>query len=118
MRRGWTVTSGVLAALLLGAGPALAFQETPVPPAPEGVQIAPEIKAPTFELQTPTPGTAQAPKESGSKLFGFSLLPKLDFGLELLYSEQPMELQQGTPPQDSLSEDSDLSVLGKVKRHF
>jgi hypothetical protein len=41
----------------------------------------------------------------------------MNFGLELLYSEpqpQSMELQQGTLPDD----DDDLTVLGKVKRHF
>jgi hypothetical protein len=48
-------------------------------------------------------------------VFGFNLLPKLDFGLELLYSQQPMEIQQGTPlPEDN----EDVTVLGKVKRHF
>ena len=48
-------------------------------------------------------------------MFGFNVLPKMDFGLELLYSQQPMQLQQTTP----LSEDNeDLTVLGKVKRHF
>ena len=48
-------------------------------------------------------------------MFGFNILPKMDFGLELLYSQQPMELQQATPlPEDN----EDLTVLGKVKRHF
>ena len=48
-------------------------------------------------------------------MLGFNFLPKMDFGLELLYSQQPMELQQVTPlPEDN----EDLTVLGKVKRHF
>ena len=48
-------------------------------------------------------------------MLGFSILPKMDFGLELLYSQQPMELQQATPLQE---DNEDLTVLGKVKRHF
>ena len=70
-----------------------------------------------MQLQTPSTGPAavQSAEKSGAKLFGFNLLPKMDFGLELLYSQQPMELQQATPlPEDN----EDLTVLGKVKRHF
>ena len=48
-------------------------------------------------------------------MFGVNILPKMDFGLELLYSQQPAELQQVTPlPED----DEDLTVFGKVRRHF
>lgn len=119
MRRAWTVAAA-MTALVIGVGPALAFQETPEPPPAEAVQALPEIVGPTLNLQSPPTGPApvQAPKKTGGQVFGFSVLPKLDFGLELLYSEQPMALQQGSLPQDLLPEDSDLSVLGKVKRHF
>jgi hypothetical protein len=48
------------------------------------VQVTPETKAPVAELQSPAPGSAPGLEKSGAKLFGFSLLPKLDFGLELL----------------------------------
>ena len=59
--------------------------------------------------------TAQPTEKRGAKLFGFNILPRLDFGLELLYSQQPIELQQATPlPEDN----EDLTVLGKVKRRF
>jgi hypothetical protein len=111
------VAAGIIAALLVGAGPALAFQETPEAP-PEVLSVAPDIADdPAMQLQTPAtgPASAQAPEKRGAKVFGFNLLPKLDFGLELLYSQQPMEIQQGTPlPEDN----EDLTVLGKVKRHF
>jgi hypothetical protein len=111
------VAAGIIAALLVGAGPALAFQETPEAP-PEVLSVAPDISDdPAMQLQTPAtgPASAQVPEKRGAKVFGFNLLPKLDFGLELLYSQQPMEIQQGTPlPEDN----EDLTVLGKVKRHF
>jgi hypothetical protein len=108
---------GVTAALLIWAAPAFAFEETKEA-APEVLQLAPEAKDPAMQLQTQTPatGTVQAPEKSvGAKIFGFSILPKLDFGLELLYSEpQAADLQQVTPPEDN----EDLTVFGKVKRQF
>jgi hypothetical protein len=110
------LAAGVIAALLVGAGPALAFQETPEAP-PEALSVAPDAsKDPAVQMQTPATGSASQPAEkSGAKVLGFNILPKMDFGLELLYSQQPMELQQATP----LAEDNeDLTVLGKVKRHF
>ena len=111
------LATGVIAALLVGAGPALAFQETPEAP-PEVSSVAPDAsKNPAVQMQTPAPGpsSAQPAEKSAAKVLGFNILPKMDFGLELLYSQQPMELQQVTPlPEDN----EDLTVLGKVKRHF
>jgi len=111
------LAAGVIAALLVGAGPALAFQETPEAP-PEALSVAPGVNGdPSMQMQTPAtgPASAQPAEKKGAKVFGFNVLPKLDFGLELLYSQQPMELQQATPlPEDN----EDLTVLGKVKRHF
>ena len=111
------LAAGVIAALLVGAGPALAFQETPEAP-PEILSITPDPgKDPAMQMQTPAtaPAGAQHAEKSGAKVFGFNILPKMDFGLELLYSQQPMELQQATPLQE---DNEDLTVLGKVKRHF
>jgi len=111
------LSGGVMATMLLGAGPALAFEETNEAP-PAVLQVVPDAKDPAMQLQTPAPTQAQArtTEKSGTKLFGFSILPKLDFGLELLYSEpQAIDLQQGTPTNEG---NDDLTVLGKVKRHF
>jgi hypothetical protein len=92
--------AGVVAAFSLGTGPALAFQET--------------------ALQLGTPGTAAAAPQAdnkGVKVFGYTILPKLNFGLELLYGQeqQQMDLQQGSILED---ENQDVTVLGKVKRRF
>ena len=111
------LAAGVTAALLVGSGPALAFQETPEA-SPEILSVAPDAsKGPAMQMQTPAtaPASAQPAEKSGAKVLGFSILPKMDFGLELLYSQQPMELQQATPLQE---DNEDLTVLGKVKRHF
>ena len=113
--RNRALAAGVIAALSIGAPPAFAFQETPEAP-PENLQLAPEAKDPAVQLQTPAAGATHAPdKSGGAKVFGFSILPKMDFGLELLYSApHAADLQQVTP----LEENEDLTVLGKVQRHF
>jgi hypothetical protein len=115
--RNSALAAGVIATLFLGAGPAFAFQETSEAP-PEILSVAPDVNDDSsLQLQTPAtgPASAQPTEKRGAKLFGFNILPRLDFGLELLYSQQPIELQQATPlPEDN----EDLTVLGKVKRHF
>ena len=111
------LAAGVITALLVGAGPALGFQETPEAP-PEILSVTPDSsKDRAMQMQTPAagPAAAQPAEKSGAKVFGFNILPKMDFGLELLYSQQPMELQQATPLQE---DNEELTVLGKVKRHF
>jgi len=109
--------AGFVAAFSLGTGPALAFQETPAPP-PEATQGTSQANPPA--LQVGTPGTAAAQPDAGSgglKMFGYTIMPKLNFGLELLYGQeqQQMDLQQGSILED---ENQDVTVLGKVKRRF
>lgn len=110
--------AGLMAVLCFGSAQAFAFQqETPPPPAetPEAAS-----QAPALELGTPG-GASAAPKagQGGIKLFGHTFLPKLDFGLDVLYGEgqqqQQLELQQGPTV---LDENGDVTVLGKVKRRF
>jgi hypothetical protein len=111
------LSAGIVATLVLGAEPVLAFEETTEAP-PGALQVAPDAKDPAMQLQTPTPAQPPVPstEKSGTKLFGFSLLPKLDFGLELLYGEpRAMGLEQGGPSEDK---NDDLTVLGKIKRQF
>jgi hypothetical protein len=115
MRKPLAVLTGVTALLL--AGPASAFEQTPDAPPPAAAQAAPPAKPPTAQLATSAAGVAQpAPAPSGAKVFGFGILPKLNFGLELLYGDkqqQDLELQQGALP-----DDNDVTVLGKFKRQF
>ena len=110
--------AGLLAALSFGSTPAFAFEETPAPPPAEAAQAAPEAHA----LQLGTPGgalTAPKPDSGGLKLFGYTVLPKLNFGLDVLYGQDQQQLQLGgTDNLDSLDENGDVSVLGKVKRRF
>jgi hypothetical protein len=95
---------------LSAEAPAFAFQEISVPPAAPG-----EPPPPALAIGNPAI-PAEAPEHDEMEVFGYAM-PKLDFGLELLYGEeQQLELQGPPPP--TLEGDSDISVLGKIKRRF
>ena len=108
---------GLMAALSFDGGPAHAFQEQPAPPPSADVPPA-EVDAPTLQLGK---SNAAAPKaESGGvNLFGYTVLPKLNFGLDVLYGQDAQHLQLGgTDDLNTLDENGDVTVLGKVKRRF
>jgi hypothetical protein len=123
MRRSLVIAVLLAVPIVLGAAPALAFQEAPVPP-PAEAQEAPKAKAqsmpPAMKLGTPT--DALQPEAESGGLFGFGLLPKLNpfaklnFGLDVLYGDkqEQLEFQQGS----KADEGGDVSVVGKVKRRF
>ena len=111
--------AGLMAALSFGAAPACAFQETPVPPAApsEAPQAVPT--APAMQLGNPAGTVAPQEKQGGLNLFGWTVLPKLNFGLDVLYGQDQQQLQLGTSDSlGTLEENGDVSVLGKVKRRF
>ncbi len=107
------VVAGLIAALFASVAPAFAFEETPVPP-PDPATPAPQAKP--VPLQLGTPGVSADRNSGGVTMFGYTILPKLDFGLELLYGgdDKQLQIQQGP----SFDESQDVTVLGKVKRHF
>ena len=111
--------AALMAALSLGSGHALAFQETPAPPPAEIPQAQ---VADSLALQLGTPNAAPAPKaESGGlNLFGYTVLPKLNFGLDVMYGQDEQQLQLGGSSDDidTLDENGNVSVIGKVKRRF
>jgi hypothetical protein len=119
MRRPRTRVALAFALTLGTAAPAIAFQEVPAapPPSPSG-EPAPQAKAPpVLALGTPPSNSDHAKEEGGIHVFGYTFLPKLDFGLDLLYGEgqQQLNLDQGLTTFDA---DSDVTVFGKVKRQF
>lgn len=110
--------AGLVAALFFGGAPAFAFQETPLPPPADASQASPQANA----LQLGALGAAQTNPQAdrkGLKLFGYTVLPKLDFGLDVLYGQEQQQLQLGgTEFPDTLDENGNVTVLGKVKRRF
>jgi hypothetical protein len=113
MRRPCTITALALALTLSAAARALAFQEMPVPPPSRPNAPTPEPKAPNLAVGPPS-ALNNAKEEGGIHVFGYTVLPKLNFGLDLLYGQdqQRSELEQG------FDADSNVTVFGKVKRRF
>ena len=116
--RGFLAIGGLVTSLFFGSASALAFQETPAPTPAEVPQAAPDANA----LQLGTPSAAAAPQadSGGLHLFGYTVLPKLNFGLDVLYGQDEQQFQLGGGSNDlgTLDENGDVSVLGKVKRRF
>ena len=112
MRR--SVVIAGLVVLSLGSAPALAFQEMPEPPPAE----IPGGTAQVGPLQLGTPGGEAVPetKEGGLSMFGYTVLPKFDFGLDVMYGQNQQQLDLQGPITDE--ESGDVTVLGKVKRRF
>ena len=116
MRRLPTTIAGSVAlatALSLAAPPASAFQETPIPP-PVAGEAAPA--PPALALGNPAV-PVEAPKPEEMDVFGYTM-PKLDFGLELLYGQEQPRMELQGPPPPALEGDSDVTVFGKIKRRF
>ena len=122
---------GLLAAMIIAAVPAFAFEEQQAGGMPAQTAPAPGIvidnsrsaaeSGITADMEFATP--AQTGK-TGTEVFipglgSLGVLPKMDFGLELLYgaTESPTKAPDGSEP--SLSyDDDDLKIRGTVKHRF
>lgn len=113
-----------LTVLLLGAAlPALAFQEQTVGGAPQAPSSTPAIAPDATSATKPaemqlTPEEAQKPVEGTEVripgLGKLGVLPKMDFGLELLYGANDAR-PTAPEPQDQTD---DLQIRGTVKHNF
>jgi hypothetical protein len=113
---------GLVAALTAGGSSgARAFTETTVPPA----QSQPAQPAPQLQMQKPEGGSGFAlvnpgdAKGGGTELSipgigSVGTLPKLDFGLDLLYGAGSDPLQER--PQEN--ESRDVTIKGTIKHRF
>jgi len=111
MRR--SVIIAALVALSLGSAPALAFQEMPEPPPADVPTATPQLGP----LQLGTPGGSVPETEQGGlSMFGYTVLPKFDFGLDVMYGQDQQQLDLSLPITDE--ESGDVTVVGKVKRRF
>ena len=109
--------AGVLGALAL---PALAFQETTVGSGGASQPVAPAASAPVdpgkgLNLSVPS---VPLGRNSGTEvripgIGTVGVLPKLDFGLELLYGANDTK---GLP--EEKSEPSDVQIRGTIKHRF
>ena len=106
------------AALAGQAAPSLAFQEQTIggDPGKGGQLSAPSLQMPDLNLSVPD---SAAGKGAGIEVRipgvgSVGALPKLDFGLELLYGAN--EPSVGRP--DDRSTPSDMQIRGKIRHRF
>ncbi len=113
--------SGLILSLAQPTAGAWAFTPEPVP-APSASKPSPDSKTPVAPGQTPAeladPYAAGKPKGTELSIPGIGsigVLPKLDFGLELLYgppnSNEGLALDQRTP-------EADVQIKGTFKHKF
>ena len=102
--------------LALASTSAMGFQEESQPVAPSAPSSSSAPAVPEAEL---APGPAGKPQSSGTEvripgLGKLGVLPKMDFGLELLYGAsepKPAEEELDTPADD-------LTIRGTIKHPF
>jgi len=122
MTKQLAVFGGMLAILTIGSGPAAAFEETTVA-APKAAAPAAQAQkqpseGPAFDLQLPDSGdvNGESLKLQGSG--SLKAMPKMDFGLELLYSSKESDDPVAHAGSTDLETGDDLKVMGTVKRRF
>src|SRR5262245_42958815 len=108
----------MLAAAALGAMSqgALAFQETTVGGSQQKAPAAPVLEAPKGGIADPVKGLNLQTPGTEVRIPGLGtvgVLPKLDFGLELLYGAN----EQRGLPQDKTDPD-DVQIRGTIKHRF
>lgn len=124
MRSGFKFAA-LIAALMVGAASASAFEETrgggAGAPAAPVAPTAPSSQTPGLQLDLNGTGTSVAPS-TGTEvripgLGKLGILPKLDFGLELLYGVNEQSLDRTTPRGSDQSDDS-VGIRGTLRHRF
>jgi hypothetical protein len=112
---------GLVAALVVGVSTdASAFTETKIPPA------QPQTPAPQLQLQTPPSGEGLSLVKPGDATAGgtelsipgigsVGKLPKLDFGLDLLYGAGSDPVVQDRPQEN---DGKDVTIKGTIRHRF
>lgn len=120
MRRAAIITS-ILAIWVFTPGSAFAFQQTPTASGPPVAPSQAQEGGASLNAESANP-PAGVVGETGSKGFGIpglgsiGILPKLDFGLELLYGTSAEERAEESAVPDTGFDD--VTIRGSVKRRF
>ena len=122
MRKQLTILSGVLAAWAISSAPAYAFQETQVAPEPSLSMNSSNADSLAIDLQASDPKATDENSENKLKLQEdgtLQVLPKLNFGLDVMYGSPDDEdpIAHAAPVQEYESSDS-VRILGTLKRRF
>lgn len=106
---------GFLSAWILYPGALLAFEQTPETSVPGTTVVNPGDNSGGLGASgnlAPEQNTKRDSKSSFPGLGSFNILPKLNFGLELLYGASPEQSVEDDPPHD------DVTIRGSVKKRF
>ncbi len=117
MRKGFAFISGAFVVWAVSSAAAFAFEQTILAPAP-AVTAAPVVE-PAPKLDGETENLNPQKKSGGMKIPGLGMLslPKLNFGLDLMYGSVEND-ETGLGFSGDSTTDNDLTILGKVKRRF
>lgn len=124
MRKQLTILSSVLAAWAISSAPTHAFQETHADVQPSQTLSSANTGGLNFDLQATDPRDTSEKSERKLKLElqddgTVNVLPKLNFGLDVMYGSPEDEdpVAHAAPVQD-LDDGDGIQVLGKFKRRF
>ena len=109
----WVAAAYLTAAF---AGPSLAFQESTVGGGTAAAPAGPPAAPPGLDLTLPDPGAGK-PAGTEIRIPGvgtLGVLPKLDFGLELLYGAD----QSPGPRPDEKSDPGGVQLRATIKHRF
>ena len=116
----WLTVSGLAVMWALCSTSAYAFKETPVGTADKASEVTAEAEAPTqakAKLKSPEDDVVEGDQGLELRIPGvgsLGFLPKLDFGLELLYGANASNIDDD----DSQPDDLSITIRGTVKRKF
>jgi len=118
MTKQLAVFGGMLALLTIGSGPAAAFEETTV--APQAAPAANQLQSDGLAMDLQFPNDGEIDGGEGLKIQSsgtLKVMPKMDFGLELLYSSKDEDDTLAHAGSD-LEDGDDIKVLGTIRRRF
>ncbi len=109
----------------VAASGAHAFEQTPLPPPAAAPAVAPQgvapLSPPDLSLdEQAKPALTQEEKQRGLKVPGLGKItvPKLNFGLDLMYGSPESSNTDLGFTNDGLQDGDDLRIMGKMKRRF
>lgn len=113
--RKFVICFGFLTLWMISPEAPLAFEQTPAAPVPGTTLVEPGQGTARLAPGNNLEPQDKTPKEKGLSLPGlgsFNILPKFNFGLDLLYGA-PSE-----PSGPDVQPDDDLAIRGSVKKRF
>jgi hypothetical protein len=126
--KSWSILGLALVLAVLATPGVQAFQKQDGGGATPGAQVQPGSSSPTgAAAQDPRAGIASdsaiPPSETGTEisipgLGKLGVLPKMDFGLELLYGATDHSTTTTSPVDPEATPDDDLMIRGTVKHRF